>query len=1191
MRDPARKYTVADKEEDAAFILQERRGNRARSGSAGRLAGFFSKVIGTIDAVSATKQMPFRILLQVPESEVSWEIAKAFTQREIDSDWKWLDENVLPKIQAMDTGRDMKDYVLAKVESMCRMGADEDTLGGEPEYAAAAESFKRVFGMPPAERLVNYYSCSYWRKSKGGAPRQGWMYISDNHVCFHSLIMGKETRVVLAWTDVSMLDARTKMLLASGVCIGVAGGDEHHFYLLLRRDETLRLMRQLATRAMRRLVDVELTDAALRKGDLTAEELATRDTTFTRMLQSQKSCPAHGLFTYFVDASRSETYQRLFQLPGDEALEFEEPGTVFDPSLKEHVEGTVYISQRYMCFLSDEADACTLILPFRDIVKAEPMDPGEGAEAIDSFADVNGVYITTKSDKAEENSLIMGGIAKPHSLCGIIHEHRDEAMRSPPPPETPVPPIDAAEGGGDAVGDPEIDAKLAQDDGKADAAAAPADGGAPSPAVGDIEMEPLYKRFGIKCRVELEAEERADRKSSAASSIAVTQMKEHMWELHFATYGRGVSMFRSTKDRELIVKGVPDSNRAQIWMVSSGAVNDLASNPGRYAHLVKNKAQHVPQSVKDEIERDLHRSLPEHPAFQHDDGIDALRRVLLAYAAHDPEIGYCQAMNIVAAVLLVYTQEEEAFWLLAAVANRLLPDYYNKKVVGALIDQAVFEQLIESQLPDVHKCLDKLGVLAMVSLPWFITCYLSSMPYQSAVNILDCFFYDGPRVLLQVGLAILDLAQTTIIKATDDCSCMAALGRFISGVISNEHPDAVQGDRSVKVTALLTKAMTDFAFVTNQTVIELRDKNRLRVIQSLQQNLRKSAVRAVSDPAFSEQELALLHRYFYGGVLKATFWNEKHSLRAVLDRQQFEAVLDEISPWGAIAQRLYDFVMPFYPDGITFPAFTEIVGLISTGKLDARLALIAALHRASPADSVDKSEVCHEEFALIWSTLSEIFSTDPALETAYNEIIAVAVLLATGKEDLPPTPAPPLESPAPAQGAAATEQDGDDAVIANGHEEGGASATEDGGGAPAPAPPDAAAAPPEPTADGDGKTSPDTPADSPDGTEERGRRRSSTFSAGLSTSTSTGDVTVDDEVTFTATRARSHSDAASPERKKRSGSGTGLYKHRISPAFLAELQATRRGDHGLTFKILRAAVLTQYPLVKYFDEPFELTIT
>lgn len=49
--------------------------------------------------------------------------------------------------------------------------------------------FHKLFGMPEEEKLVNYYSCSYW---KGKVPRQGWMYLSINHLCFYSFLMGRE---------------------------------------------------------------------------------------------------------------------------------------------------------------------------------------------------------------------------------------------------------------------------------------------------------------------------------------------------------------------------------------------------------------------------------------------------------------------------------------------------------------------------------------------------------------------------------------------------------------------------------------------------------------------------------------------------------------------------------------------------------------------------------------------------------------------------------------------------------------------------------------------------------------------------------------------------------------------------------------------------------------------------------------
>ena len=51
-----------------------------------------------------------------------------------------------------------------------------------------------VFLMPFSD-----YSCSYW---KGSVPRQGWLYLSINHCCFYSLLMGREAKVILRWTDI-----------------------------------------------------------------------------------------------------------------------------------------------------------------------------------------------------------------------------------------------------------------------------------------------------------------------------------------------------------------------------------------------------------------------------------------------------------------------------------------------------------------------------------------------------------------------------------------------------------------------------------------------------------------------------------------------------------------------------------------------------------------------------------------------------------------------------------------------------------------------------------------------------------------------------------------------------------------------------------------------------------------------------
>jgi hypothetical protein len=79
-----------------------------------------------------------------------------------------------------------------------------------------------------------------------------------------------------------------------------------------------------------------------------------------------------------------------------------------------------------------------------------------------------------------------------------------------------------------------------------------------------------------------------------------------------------------------------------------------------------------------------------------------LFNVLKAYAVHDKEVGYCQGMSEVAAFLLMYEQEEDAFWVMMQLLNN--PKYN----MGPLFKPGfpklqesfwMFERLLEKYLP------------------------------------------------------------------------------------------------------------------------------------------------------------------------------------------------------------------------------------------------------------------------------------------------------------------------------------------------------------------------------------------------------------------------------------------------------------------------------------------------------------
>lgn len=56
------------------------------------------------------------------------------------------------------------------------------------------------------------YACSF---SKNRVPRQGWMYLSMNYICFYSFLMGKEAKIVIPYIDI-MVNARRSNI--SSIC-------------------------------------------------------------------------------------------------------------------------------------------------------------------------------------------------------------------------------------------------------------------------------------------------------------------------------------------------------------------------------------------------------------------------------------------------------------------------------------------------------------------------------------------------------------------------------------------------------------------------------------------------------------------------------------------------------------------------------------------------------------------------------------------------------------------------------------------------------------------------------------------------------------------------------------------------------------------------------------------------------------
>ncbi|KAJ3269462.1 TBC1 domain member 8B [Terramyces sp. JEL0728] len=908
-----------DKAGNTHFILQSKKPDTLRS--------FFSSLSTQKDGFKkSVSEYDFRIILQTQKAKY------------VIADWNWVEKNYLMKLNKLDSKASKQNteqfdqLLLKQFEEMVLEHANPQTVAAQSKLAEYKLILNSKFNAED-DVLLNVYECSFSENNIRGS-----LSICRNTFYFIGKKDKPEPgepdiELSVLYRDVNSLEiVNSKKLLAMD-SIQVGTKDQsYQFTLSADRKEVFRILCSLCNAAMNRLIKGaenslsassemfsknnsnltgDLSNNVMNKGGgllmVRSREEYGNDTShkvkesnlgetdiFEMNQESQAELdPAdtkHILIARYShiktaivnslpdldDQIRNLEFRNLFRLSYQETITMEEsPSHLFIKSTSSFVAGNLYLSQNFVNFCSippvlvnqvsstsmlfdSQSDPQTiLVIPYAHIVSVKKQPPTALTSGLKLSISLSGYLVISTKNKMEiwfsftssksrdrvtdelfariktvdwkfDEDMIIGGRNGPQ-MADIKIRHRRTS----------------------SVSQTSVD----------------------SPQIADLDGTKLYiQTSGLKFvfpQVGKKANSEIDRS---------TQSDVNKWSEYFEKLGRDVCIVKDVKLlQELILStnGVPDIYRGDFWMLISGA---WYSKPpaGYYEDLLKNNENNI-NPFAEEIEKDVRRSLPEHPAYQTSVGIDALRRVLTAFSWRNPAIGYAQALNIISAVLLLYLREEDAFWLLCVIVERLLPDHYTKTLVGSVVDQSVFTQLVAQHLPNLSAHLNKLQLdLSTFSVPWFLCLYLNSVSLHIAIKFLDSFFLQGPKFLFWVAVGVLKVNEASLIqRGKDDDIFVAVLKDFFSRLgIQEGSPDSPVSptvvDTKGEVTTLTGKALYNVLMndvcnvlgplITTEVIETCRMKYRLAVVHRMEATNRKSQVRTLCEQvSLSNDEVGFVY--------------------------------------------------------------------------------------------------------------------------------------------------------------------------------------------------------------------------------------------------------------------------------------------------------------------------------------------
>eukprot|EP00658_Telonema_sp_P-2_P027046 TRINITY_DN20973_c0_g1_i1.p1 TRINITY_DN20973_c0_g1~~TRINITY_DN20973_c0_g1_i1.p1 ORF type:complete len:917 (+),score=229.42 TRINITY_DN20973_c0_g1_i1:173-2923(+) len=313
-----------------------------------------------------------------------------------------------------------------------------------------------------------------------------------------------------------------------------------------------------------------------------------------------------------------------------------------------------------------------------------------------------------------------------------------------------------------------------------------------------------------------------------------------------------VSMFRA---------GVPPDMRSTIYLFCCYKLHLMSNN--LYAEKVASAHASPEEGGLDDmtvgqIEKDLPRTMSDQNIRAlTDEGIESLSRILKAFAVQDSAVGYCQGMNMLAAFLFSFFEEEQVFWILSSLVSHIVPGYFVKSMIGITTDMNTAAIMVQTYMPSLYSHLEQVMPVQILSQNYLQLCFVGTLPCMTTLRILD---------LLMLTCIVETVRPITVLCA----AFLALMERCETAMLEDDEINPEEVVNLIKYTAESQLNSVDFM----RSVCEWIDKidvNELERIWMQERNMQLSTAKSTlhdqfnpmaQDAGFSSDDFESLYEDF-----------------------------------------------------------------------------------------------------------------------------------------------------------------------------------------------------------------------------------------------------------------------------------------------------------------------------------------